>query len=278
MIDVPESLRKIRTRCWAYPFPGPKLEDYFYARWKQEQPKGLSRQYLPIFWTHLYTAKKSRTAQIQAALDRVKAPAFTIVQHDSGAFRNEVPANLLTFAAGGVGDIAVPLVYDFLPAVAGVERKHFAYFSGRITSKSCNTHRVRTRMRNRLAKEPGFVIHDTYRQSRLWRPAAGGLSRCIFALCPRGYGKTSFRLYEAMTYGAIPVYIYDELWLPYADRLRWEEFSVLCHVDDLDGLAGCLRTLEASGAVPAMQARLREVVPAYFTLDAVFRQVCNILQ
>jgi hypothetical protein len=40
------------------------------------------------------------------------------------------------------------------------------------------------------------------------------LSRSWFALCPRGYGPTSYRLYEALRLGAIPVYVSDRHWLP----------------------------------------------------------------
>ena len=47
------------------------------------------------------------------------------------------------------------------------------------------------------------------------------MSRSVFALCPRGYGRTSYRMYEALQLGCIPVYIHDEPWLPYADELDW---------------------------------------------------------
>lgn len=44
------------------------------------------------------------------------------------------------------------------------------------------------------------------------------MSRSSLALAPRGTGPTSFRLYEAMALGAVPVYIWEggrAPWLPY---------------------------------------------------------------
>ena len=61
------------------------------------------------------------------------------------------------------------------------------------------------------------------------------MSRSVFALCPRGYGRTSYRMYEALQLGCIPVYIHDESWLPYADELDWREFAVLVPLADAPG-------------------------------------------
>jgi hypothetical protein len=39
-----------------------------------------------------------------------------------------------------------------------------------------------------------------------------------FSLCPRGFGRTSYRLAETILAGRIPVFEYsDQLWVPYRD-------------------------------------------------------------
>ena len=48
------------------------------------------------------------------------------------------------------------------------------------------------------------------------------LTRSAFALCPRGYGKTSFRICESLEVGVIPVYIYDDPWIPFGHKLDFE--------------------------------------------------------
>ena len=41
---------------------------------------------------------------------------------------------------------------------------------------------------------------------------------CRFSLCPRGFGRTSFRLAETVGAGRVPVFVYsDQLWVPYRD-------------------------------------------------------------
>jgi hypothetical protein len=62
------------------------------------------------------------------------------------------------------------------------------------------------------------------------------MSKSRFTLAPRGYGRTSFRLYEALRLGSIPVYIYDEPWLPYTEEIDWSKMAVLVHVDELGGI------------------------------------------
>jgi hypothetical protein len=98
------------------------------------------------------------------------------------------------------------------------------------------------------------------------------MCRSVFALCPRGYGKTSFRLYEAMQLGCIPVYIYDEPWLPYAEVLDWNEFCVLVHVSQVDRLHDVLAS-KADRDIARMRRRIDELWAEYFTLDGVMRQL-----
>ena len=42
---------------------------------------------------------------------------------------------------------------------------------------------------------------------------------------PRGYGPTSFRLYESIEMQSIPIYISDEFILPYSNIIDWENFA-----------------------------------------------------
>jgi xylogalacturonan beta-1,3-xylosyltransferase len=64
-----------------------------------------------------------------------------------------------------------------------------------------------------------------FRQTTTVIPDVTASSR--FTLCPRGYDKATYRLYEAMQLGSVPVYISDHHVLPLADELDWEEFCVI---------------------------------------------------
>jgi hypothetical protein len=63
-----------------------------------------------------------------------------------------------------------------------------------------------------------------------------------FCLCPRGYGLNSFRLYEAMQLGCVPVIITDEPYLPWKDELNWNEFSVLITPDKISNIVSISRS------------------------------------
>ena len=50
------------------------------------------------------------------------------------------------------------------------------------------------------------------------------LRKSIFTLAPRGFCPSSYRLYEAMSAGAIPIYVWEkELLLPYSGMINWNE-------------------------------------------------------
>ena len=278
MIDTLGRFRELSRMCRGYPKVGPKIEDYFYERWLNNPPDNIRRHYLPIFWTHVYCkygigpgSNKEYSRELQKFMnEQVTEPSFTIVQADDGLYE-EPPENLLVFGAGGKGDIPIPLTYNIVTVPVKGDRDVFAYFAGHIKNPPNNRTGVRGRMNEALKGLSDFSIKDT-KHDPLHR-----MGKCIFALCPRGYGRTSFRICEALAYGAIPVYIYDVLWLPYADVLNWCEFSVQCHIDDIDRLPDILRS-HTSADIARKQERVREVWPEYFTLEATYNHILRMLQ
>lgn len=68
------------------------------------------------------------------------------------------------------------------------------------------------------------------------------IQRSIFHLCPRGFGRTSFRLYEAVQLGTIPIYIWDDVnWIPYGNLM--ERIGVIIHVSQIEDLFDILNTI-----------------------------------
>ena len=49
-----------------------------------------------------------------------------------------------------------------------------------------------------------------------------------------GYGKSSFRLYEILQLGSVPVYISDIHYLPWMDELDWNDFCVPVNADEIE--------------------------------------------
>jgi hypothetical protein len=119
-------------------------------------------------------------------------------------------------------------------------------------------------------------MHDALRDVALftsgphWRDV---MARSTFSLCPRGLGRASFRLYEALSVGSIPIYLWDDVeWLPYRDQLDWTEFSLSLPVSRIGDLPEMLRSL-APDRIARMQRRIAQVYDSHFTLPGACRQI-----
>jgi len=65
-----------------------------------------------------------------------------------------------------------------------------------------------------------------------------------FCLAPRGYGRSSFRFFEAMLLDTIPVYFWDDIeWLPYKDKLDYSTFSISIHSSDIPNTISILKSI-----------------------------------
>ncbi|MDD5469296.1 MAG: exostosin family protein [Candidatus Peribacteraceae bacterium] len=236
-----------------------------------ETKSSIAFTYLPIFWTNYYYARIERqpSAKIQQFFDvhiDAQKRYFTIVQAASG-ITEPTPGNLLTFAAGGVGDIPIPLLCN-TPTLAPTERDILASFVGVIDDEANNKTGIRSVMRDCLQHEQDFFILHARNNAQRFHEM---MHRSVFALCPRGFGKTSFRMYEAINMGTIPVYIYDEPWLPYTEFLDWEECSVLVPKERIAEIPAILR-FHSPEDIRRKQQKLRELKEqGYFS----FRGVCH---
>ena len=138
------------------------------------------------------------------------------------------------------------------------------------------THPIRHSLCSALNDNSKYAIRTQH-----WSPAISTealntfidlTSRSVFSLCPRGYGKTSFRLYEAMQLGSIPVYVYDDPWIPFTNELDWNQFSVLISADRIHEIDHILSSIPHE-RIKEMQACLRESWQKNFTMDAVTRRI-----
>lgn len=102
-----------------------------------------------------------------------------------------------------------------------------------------------------------------------WRRYADLLAETAFALCPRGIGTGSIRLFEAMKMGRAPVILSDE-WVPPVGP-RWEEFSLRVAEKDVASLPALLQGREGHAA--AMGARARREWEEWFSEEVRFHRV-----
>lgn len=274
-----ESLRQQADYSIYPPYhTGKYLEEYFYAWYTKKNVKS-SRKYIDIFWTNIYcnsAVGKGTRVNIQNELNCLdpNGSYFTVCQHDDGPMEN-LPEDTLIFSAGGNRKhgniIPIPLICSKLVNEPINETKTIlCSFIGSLT------HPIRKEMCSRWANDDDFVIgaqewkaEVPKRNLMLFKTFT---SKSTFTLCPRGYGKTSFRLYEALQLGSIPVYISDEHYLPWTDELDWNEFCVLLKPNQINNLKEILLTYNEE-RIKSMIEKGKSIYNKYFSLNGMCEQI-----
>lgn len=273
----PESLYPI------YPpyHQGEYLEEYFYKRWNEDNNRGKSRKYIDIFWTNLYNNRAylghyypDIQKELMSSL-KLSDSFFTVCQLDDGPIEELLP-DIIIFSAGGNrgGDniIPIPLICSKIPdnLIKKKEKTVFASFVG------SRTHFIRNDVCKYLRNNENYVI-----SSSTWNPQVsnGSLEFFLevtassrFGLAPRGYGKQSFRFYEIMQLGAVPVYISDEHYLPWSDELDWNDFSVLIDEDNIKNTDEILKSID-DVTYNKLLENGQKVYDDYFTLEGMYKNI-----
>ena len=240
--------------------------------------------YLPVFWTNLQNHPGFATNKVkyQMLLDQVLSflPSdtkyFTIVQHDDGP-QLTLPPQTVVFGAC-TGTIPLPLIYEDtsckLLTAPRMKKSILASFVGTKT-----THPLRGEMVRHLDGKQGIQCQgaDVWKVNVVDQDAARFVEwtlRSKFCLAPRGYGRSSFRFFEAMQLDTIPVYIWDDMeWLPYKDVLDYSTFSISIPRRDLPQLYDRLRSISEETYQRMQQELLR--VRHYFTLEGMAEYIIN---
>ena len=260
---------------------GDYLEDYFYnfyIRNKQKFDKK-NRTLIPVSWTTLYV--DGTTENIQSYLDALdqNIPYFAVSQHDDG-IRQKLPKNTIHFGAGGLGGgLPIPLICSPIPQnlIGDVpkDKNIFCSFIGSMT------HPIRGEIYSKYANNYKF----TFNPPRMWSQSVGDANlkqfidvtkNSVYALASRGYGLSSFRLYEILQLGAIPVYVSDKHWLPFQKYLDWNKFCVIIKESQINSLEQILLNISPQ-IRNEMLIEGRRVWNEYFTLEKTCERILEIL-
>lgn len=238
------------------------MEEYFYDHVYRDTRT--ERSYLPIFWTTYHS--RNNFGHDEKALRRVenfcksiREPCFTVSQYDDGVVV-DLPKNILSMSAGGQGDIALPLTRYAWNNIERGENKYLASFVGNLKTCAAMSD-IRKRMIEELSGKEGFYFYDT---SKSFGPFKEIMLQSKFAICPRGYGRTSFRMYEALQMGTVPVYISDYHWLPFEKYVDWNRLAICITPDKMCSLPERLRSY-SDDQINEMAKYGKEVWNRYFS-------------
>ena len=241
--------------------------------------------YLDVFWTNLQIEPRFhqglRTIVQKLVNEQYPDPAkhyFTVVQHDDGVLF-QLPPQTTIYSAGGTGHVPLPLIYeDTTKTLESHPRKSFrekpilASFVGSIT------HRVRQTMAQTLVDPRHYQYSvanwtnavDSTKQTKFIETTI----HSKFCLAPRGYGRSSFRFFEAFQLGTVPVYIWDDIeWLPYREMLDYSKFAISIHVSKLGDLESRLLAIDEDQYNDML--REYEKVKYWFTMEGMTKYVTD---
>jgi hypothetical protein len=234
--------------------------------------------YLPIFWTNLqnHPGFERMKSNYQIVLNRALStfPSdtqfITVVQHDDGP-QLVLPKNTIIFGAC-TGTIPLPLIYEDtterLLHEPRLPKTQLASFVGTLT-----THPIREELYYYLKEKPGVIWNGKREWSAAVVPqdALRFITETLqskFCLAPRGYGRSSFRFFEAMQLDTIPVYVWDDIeWLPYKEHIDYSTFSISISKKDISKLHNILTSISEE----TYEKMVQEVKKNrhWFTLDAI---------
>jgi hypothetical protein len=113
------------------------------------------------------------------------------------------------------------------------------------------------------------VWFDPQKKAAFVEEYANLLADTKFALCPRGRGASSMRLFEAMRVGCVPVILADA-WVPPSGP-NWAEFSVVVAEKDSSSVPRLLEELEPTAETKSAIAR--QVWLDWFSDEATFHRL-----
>lgn len=212
-----------------HPFEYPTNNHTTFEEWFATQPiPKTERKYLPVFWTsyyckHQYGKNQRRMKDLQVFLNSLREKYWTICQYDDSIINKLTHLDIKIYGMGGGRiDFPLPLICQPHPYEFHVERNIFASFLG------ANNHQVRKDLSLLYGSNGKYLISSNKVPIKEYCET---MARSIFALCPRGYGQSSFRICEALQYGAVPIYLSDSFILPF--NLDFNKFGVLINEVDL---------------------------------------------
>jgi hypothetical protein len=251
------------------------FEEYFYDEYMNNNIK-TDRIYIPVFWTNFYISKNygnGDLSKLQKSLDSLDRDKkyFTIVQYDDNILNDLKDLDILIFAQGGYGNYkdktyTIPLNCQTNYNNNDLRKDIFASFVGR------QTHPIRSIIFDEFKNKEGYFISESID----YNSYKDVMSRSLFSLCPRGYGLTSFRICESLQVGSIPVYIYDEEFIPFRDEFEFNKIGIPIHENELYKLDNILKS-KTENEINSFLKNGKDIYKNYFHYNGTKNSILEVL-
>jgi len=196
---------------------------------------------------------------------------ITVVQNDEGIGQELqlLYRNILTISSGGYGYAIIPLLLKPLkPLPSPSKRATLLSFTG-----SLRTHA--TRKRCNLALHGLFKNNFKSYEGNEWLRV---VNNSRFVVCPRGFGRSAFKIYETFDLQRVPIYVYDDIpWIPYENDIDWADISIPIHISKLHRLPQILEKINET-EYNKMIYHMRKIHANYFTFSGVLEKIGEFIQ
>lgn len=257
---------------------GDLIENYFYKKMKYMMVKTpFDRKCLNISWTNLYCNSRFKNTpfnsdNLQNKINKldVNGKYFAIVQFDEGVLE-KLPPDTLVFGCCE-GHVPIPLIYestmfDNIILKKWEEKDIFCSFTGQYS------HKIRMILSEYTRQFEDYTykrIHGNYNMTSYIYEILSSK----FCLAPRGFGRGSFRFYEILKLGSVPVYVWDDKeWLPFKNVINYSRLCIsinIQHINQLDNILRGITKEEYCDMITYYQT-----VKHYFTCEGVSDEIMN---
>ena len=260
----------------------PMIEERAYNFFKTKEDLQTDYIYIPIQWTSFHIQNdygKNLEPLVEYCTKLTEQYPnerfFTVVQYDGGTLI-EIDNCIIFGCSGNFNSPSgknskyepLPLLSDPHSGDQNQIKKYKVGYAG------WDTHPIRTTMYNALKDIDGYKLVSNLSENKV-EIFKDILYNSIFALSPRGYGPASYRMYEAIQMGCIPIYISDEFWLPFKEKIEWEKMCLLIVEDQIETIPLKVDQLIESGEYLNMIQYGQEVYQKYLNWDGCLNTIID---
>ena len=266
-------------------FGGPSLEEFWIQEFCCDKPLDAFGGYVPLFIQWVTTKMRGRHRELVRVLTTHLSKDIlyvTVSNHAFGikdtGFPIENYPNILVMSAGGNGHIPLPHLKRNIPYQGFDPALRFKYdmsFVGTPRPSGGRKKFLDSIQSERKAVQGGEEVSLRITE----KPFLESLTiynNTLLNLCPRGVGRTSFRLYEVIHVGKLPVYMYSDIpWIPYeGTSADMREFDWVFQNDEAKKVVETARELKAKPAeVTRRLLVLQKLRQSHYTYEGVAHQI-----
>jgi hypothetical protein len=278
-MEIEKDINLIKKSNLIYPPNNLETFEMFFLNNFKDNKK-IKRIYLPILWTEYYINNNYGKGDISYlqnyldSLDRTKK-YFTIIQYDDCILNDLKDLDIIIFSQGGFGKYEkkcypIPLNCYIKTNNDKEENKQFLMsFVGSIK----NRHIIREELYENLINKNDCFLSENLGYEKF----VDILKKSKFSLCPRGYGQTSYRIFESLYFKTIPIYIYDIPHVPFQKEFPFEKYGILIHKENINNIYDIINSI-SDDEINNMLIYGQEVLNKHYLYEGCLLTIKNILE